>query len=201
MQKMFKLTNLFALLLLVVSCSSSDEQEKAGSDQGEAGSTESLGEAQIMDQNAKRGFAIINPKSGSDVVGAVTFTEVEGGVRIIADVGGLTEGKHGFHIHESGDCSSDDGSSAGGHFNPTNESHGNFDSQLRHVGDLGNLEANKYGFAHYDRVDSVITIDGENSIVGKSVVIHEGEDDLQSDPTGNSGSRIGCGSIVIVEPN
>ncbi len=200
MQKIFKLLNVFAILLLVVSCGSSDD-EKPLTGAGGEGSMERLGESHVIDPDVKKGFAIINPKSGSDVVGAVTFTEVEGGIRIIADVGGLMEGKHGFHIHELGDCSADDGSSAGGHFNPGNQSHGGFDSEVRHVGDLGNLEANKYGFAHYDRVDSVITLEGENSIVGKSVVIHDGEDDLQSDPTGNSGSRIGCGSIVIVEPN
>ena len=144
-------------------------------------------------------MAIVNPKSASEVVGAVTFSEVDGGVRILADFSGLTPGKHGFHIHERGDCSAEDGSSAGGHFNPTHQKHGGPDSADRHVGDLGNLEANKFGFAHYDRVDTVITLSGENSIIGKSIVVHEGEDDLSTDPTGNSGKRLGCGVITEAE--
>lgn len=146
-----------------------------------------------------KAICVIQPKTGSQVIGAVTFSEVEGGVRIIADIGGLTPGKHGFHIHEHGDCSAHDGSTAGGHFNPTGKKHGGPDSAERHMGDLGNLEANEYGFAHYDRVDKGLSLEGQYSIIGKSIVIHEGEDDLKSDPTGNSGARIGCGEIVKSE--
>lgn len=143
-----------------------------------------------------KAFCVVNAKEGSDVVGAVMFTEVEGGVRIIADIGGLSPGKHGFHVHEHGDCSAADGSSAGGHFNPTKKKHGGPDSFERHVGDLGNLTANEFGFAHYDRVDSVISLNGDYSIIGKSIVIHADEDDLATDPSGNSGKRIACGEIV-----
>ena len=144
----------------------------------------------------KHAIAVVSPKRESEVAGAVTFSEVEGGVRILADFAELSPGKHGFHIHEHGDCSAEDASSAGGHFNPTNQKHGGPDSSERHVGDLGNLDANEFGFAHYDRVDSVISLRGEHSIIGKSVIIHEEEDDLTTDPTGNAGKRIGCGVIV-----
>jgi superoxide dismutase, Cu-Zn family len=144
-------------------------------------------------------YSIIKPASGSQVIGTVSFHQVEGGLRIWADVAGLTPGKHGFHIHEHGDCSSHDASSAGGHFNPTGTKHGGPDSKERHVGDLGNLEANDEGFAHYERIDTLIELNGENSIIGKSIVIHEGEDDLETQPTGNSGARIGCGEIKVVQ--
>lgn len=144
-----------------------------------------------------RAFCVVNAKGDSEVVGAITFAEADGGVRIIADVGGLKPGKHGFHIHEHGDCSAPDASSAGGHFNPTNKKHGGPDSAERHVGDLGNIEANTQGLAHYDRVDKVISLNGPDSIIGKSIVIHSDEDDLVTDPAGNSGKRIGCGEIVV----
>lgn len=152
------------------------------------------------EKHIKKAFCVLNPKSGSEVIGAVTFTEVEGGVRIIADVGGLKSGLHGFHIHEKGDCSAMDASSAGGHFNPTSKKHGGPDSVDRHVGDLGNLDANQNGLAHYDRVDTVITLNGPQSIIGKSIVVHADEDDLKTDPSGNSGARIACGEIVESEP-
>jgi Cu-Zn family superoxide dismutase len=129
----------------------------------------------------------------------VTFAATSDGVRIIADIGGLKPGKHGFHIHEHGDCGSSDLASAGGHFNPTNKVHGGPDSAERHVGDLGNLEANASGFAHYDRVDKVISLNGPDSIIGKSVLLHEDPDDLTSDPSGNAGKRIACGVIVVAE--
>lgn len=143
-----------------------------------------------------KAMAIVNAKSDSEIVGAVTFTVVNNGLRVVADVGGLEPGKHGFHVHEHGDCSAHDGSSAGGHFNPHNTKHGGPESEVRHAGDLGNLEANEYGFAHYDRVFPDLYLNGKYSIIGKSIVIHAGEDDLVSNPSGNSGKRIGCGPIL-----
>jgi len=139
--------------------------------------------------------AILSPTKGNNVRGIVTFTEVSDGVRVVAHVEGLTPGKHGFHIHEHGDCSAEDASTAGGHFNPTNSKHGNYDSPERHVGDLGNIEANTQGVALYDRVDKVIKLSGDYSIIGRSVVVHTGEDDFVTQPTGNSGARAACGVI------
>lgn len=141
----------------------------------------------------------VSPTEGNKVFGVVTFFQEEDGVRILADVGGLTPGKHGFHVHEHGDCSAKDGASAGGHFNPTGKKHGGPDSQERHVGDFGNLEANDIGIARYDRIDKVVSLNGKNSIIGKSIVIHSGQDDLETDPSGNSGARIACGVIEAVE--
>lgn len=147
----------------------------------------------------KTAFAVVQAKSGSGVVGAVDFFVVDGGLRVVANVGGLRPGKHGFHIHEHGDCSAADASSAGGHFNPFNKKHGGPDTDERHEGDLGNLEANAYGFAYYDKVIRDLKLNGEQSIIGKSIVIHADEDDLTTDPTGNSGVRIGCGEIMSGE--
>lgn len=141
--------------------------------------------------------AEIHPASGSQVEGSVRFVKVDNGVRVTADVVGLKPGPHGFHIHEKGDCSAHDASSAGGHFNPSHEKHGAPTDQHRHAGDLGNIEADANGHAHYDWTDTVIELDGPNSIVGKSVVIHEKVDDFKTQPTGDAGGRIGCGVITI----
>jgi Cu-Zn family superoxide dismutase len=119
------------------------------------------------------------------------------GIQIVADLDGLSPGSHGFHIHEKGDCSGDDASLAGGHFNPTNAKHGGPDSAERHVGDLGNVIADKNGHAHYERLDKIISLKGPNSIIGRSVVIHSKEDDYKTQPAGNSGERIACGVIKI----
>lgn len=139
--------------------------------------------------------AIINPTPGNKVHGEVTFTPVQGGIRIVADIEGLPPGAHGFHIHEKADCTGD-ATGAGGHFNPANEIHGAPESNHRHAGDLGNLIADDNGHAHYERVDAVITLDGPHSIIGKGLIIHEKQDDYVTQPTGNAGARIGCGVIV-----
>ncbi len=148
----------------------------------------------------KMAEVILSPKSGSKVEGKVTFYEHGDGVRIVAHVEGLTPGKHGFHIHEHGDCSAADGATAGGHFNPTSMPHGSPDDPQHHAGDLGNLEANAQGVAEYEAVNPWIDLNGPFSIVGKSIVVHQDEDDLTSQPAGNSGARIGCGTIVERAP-
>ena len=141
--------------------------------------------------------AVLHPTGGSDVHGTVTFLKVENGIKIIADVAGLSPGKHGFHIHEYGDCSAPDGSSAGGHFNPEDMPHGAPSDMQRHAGDLGNLDADAEGKAHYERTDDRISFSGAHSIIGLSVIVHAGEDDLASQPTGNAGPRLACGVIGI----
>ncbi len=138
----------------------------------------------------------INPTKGNQARGSVTFTQVEGGVKVTANIQGLTPGKHGFHIHEFGDCSADDASSAGGHFNPTHTKHGGPDSAERHAGDLGNIVADATGKASYERVDKVIKLNGEDTIVGRSVIVHANPDDYVTQPTGNAGARVGCGIII-----
>ena len=151
-------------------------------------------------QSVTRAVAVLSPTKGSNVSGTVTFTQVNGGVRIVADVTGLTPGKHGFHIHEFGDCSALDATSAGGHFNPRHIQHGGPDASMRHAGDFGNLEANAAGTAHYDRVDKTISLNGAESIVGHGVIVHEKVDDFVTQPTGNAGARVACGVIGVAKP-
>ncbi|HRD54843.1 MAG TPA: superoxide dismutase family protein [Parachlamydiaceae bacterium] len=147
---------------------------------------------------AIKALARVSPTEGNKVKGLVTFEKLENGsVLIAADFEGLTPGLHGFHVHEHGDCSSKDGSSAGGHFNPMHKKHGGPDDEERHAGDFGNVNADASGKAHYERIDTVIELEGENSIIDKSIVIHADPDDLKTDPSGNSGKRIGCGPIEI----
>lgn len=153
-------------------------------------------ETQSTSKHVSEAKAVLTPTKDSNVRGVVTFLAVEGGIRIVADITGLTPGKHGFHIHEKGDCSAPDASSAGGHFNPTSSQHGAPDNIDRHVGDLGNIEADDLGHARYDVVDTVIALNGEKSIIGKSVIVHTDADDFKTQPTGNAGARSACGVIL-----
>lgn len=142
---------------------------------------------------------VINSTEGNNVTGVVTFTTVPDGVKVVADLKGLTPGKHGFHIHQYGDCSASDGTSAGGHFNPENVKHGGPTDTFRHVGDLGNIEADADGNGHYERVDNMLRLNGSYSIIGRAIVVHAGEDDLTSQPTGAAGARVACGVIGIAK--
>jgi Cu-Zn family superoxide dismutase len=140
--------------------------------------------------------AELQPAAGKNVHGTVTFQAVTGNeVKVTAHVTGLEPGKHGFHVHEKGDCSAPDFTSAGGHFNPTTEPHGAPTDARHHVGDLGNIEANANGEAHLEMTVDFLQLNGPDSIVGKAVIVHEKEDDLKTQPTGNAGAREACGVI------
>jgi Cu-Zn family superoxide dismutase len=151
-------------------------------------------------QEPTKAIAVLHPTAGNNVTGSVTFTKSGDVVKVVADVAGLTPGKHGFHIHEFGDCSSSDGSSAGGHFNPTHKQHGAPDASDRHAGDLGNIEADASGKAHLEWSDKVMKLSGADSIVGHAVIVHEKDDDLKTQPTGNAGGRLACGVIGMAKP-
>lgn len=134
---------------------------------------------------------------GSGVKGTVTFVQTGNVVKITGKVSGLTPGLHGFHVHEKGDLSdTETGMSAGGHFNPTDQPHGRPSDAKRHVGDLGNIEADKDGVATINMEDKVISLTGENSIVGRALVIHEGEDKF-TQPVGDAGGRVAFGKIEL----
>jgi Cu-Zn family superoxide dismutase len=140
--------------------------------------------------------AVLKPTQGSNVKGTVRFNETPPKVHIVADLTGLTPGKHGFHIHEKGDCSAPDASSAGGHFNPDHTMHGAPDAAEHHDGDLGNIVADANGKAHYDQTVNFLEIAVDpKTIDGKAVIVHAGEDDLHSQPAGNAGPRVACGVI------
>ena len=140
-------------------------------------------------------IAQVRPTAGNEAHGTVAFEKVNGGVRVVARLEGLAPGKHGFHIHESGDCSAPDASSAGEHFNPTGASHGGRLDERTHVGDMGNIEADASGKSHLEYIDPRLTLDGGQSVVGKAIIVHAGADDLRSQPSGDSGARVACGVI------
>jgi Cu-Zn family superoxide dismutase len=143
-----------------------------------------------------KGISVLHPTAGNKVTGTVTFTPVAGGVQVHAQIAGLTPGKHGFHIHEFGDCSAADASSAGAHFNPTNQPHAGPDAAARHEGDMGNVEADTSGNARLDYVDHQISLANDaKSAIGRSVIVHAKPDDLKTQPSGDSGARIACGVI------
>ncbi len=143
--------------------------------------------------------AVLNPTEGNEVHGTVTFMATDKGVLVAVDVDGLTPGKHGFHIHEKGDCNSPDGSAAGGHFNPHSMEHGSPEDATRHDGDMGNIIADVKGHAHLEYIDPKISLVGEHTVIGRSVIVHAGEDDFKTQPTGNAGARVACGVIEAME--
>jgi superoxide dismutase, Cu-Zn family len=145
----------------------------------------------------QKAVCVVYPTQGNNVTGIITFTSVAGGIKVVADLQGLSQGKHGIHIHECGDCSAADGSSAGGHFNPMSKSHGAPMDAMRHEGDMGNIEADNTGKAHLEYIDNTLSLQGETSIIGRSVIIHKNEDDYKTQPTGNAGPRVACGVIGI----
>jgi Cu-Zn family superoxide dismutase len=147
-----------------------------------------------------KAIAVLHATSGNNVAGTVTFTAAGNEVKVVADITGLTPGKHGFHIHEFGDCSSSDGKAAGGHFNPGNHQHGAPEATDRHAGDLGNIEADASGKAHLEMSDKVMKLTGADSILGHAVIVHEKADDLKTQPTGDAGGRLACGVIGVAKP-
>ena len=125
-----------------------------------------------------KAIAVLHPVSGSKVTGIVTFVPTGQGLSIKANISGLTPGEHGFHIHQWGDCSAVDGTSAGGHFNPENSPHGGPMAEERHVGDMGNITADKNGVASNERIDKKMTLMGPESVIGRAIIVHAGKDDL-----------------------
>jgi Cu-Zn family superoxide dismutase len=141
-----------------------------------------------------KAVAVLHPTDGFDAKGTVYFTAVENGVQVTAEISGLSEGNKGFHIHQYGDCTATNGTSAGGHFNPEGMDHAGPTDAIRHMGDMGNITANAQGNAMIDYVDKTIHI---NMILGRGVIVHNGEDDLSSQPSGAAGPRVACGVIGV----
>lgn len=190
---------LFAAAICLFSCQNTTDN--ADNDDGMNMSTE----IEATDQNTTENTAAtimvkLEPKSGSNLSGSATFTQANGEVTLKATINGLAEGEHAIHIHETGDCSSEDGTSAGGHWNPTNERHGKWgDSEGYHKGDIGNftVDANGVGIVEFSTDEWCIGCgDPQKDIDGKALIIHEGVDDFTSQPSGNAGTRVGCGVIT-----
>jgi len=142
----------------------------------------------------------LSPKSGSMVKGNVVFTQLNGQVEMTAILEGLSPGDHAIHIHDTADCSSEDGKSSGGHWNPTGEPHGKWGNATGyHKGDIGNFTADDKGFSVVNKTTNEWCIgcgDETKDILGKAIIVHQGVDDFTSQPSGAAGSRVSCGGII-----
>ncbi len=167
-------------LVMLLACTNPDKRDTA---------------YKTTESDTVKAVALIHPLGNSNVNGIVTFEKTSTGVKISAEIENLSSKKHGFHIHEYGDCSSIDGTSAGGHFNPLNMQHSSPDSENRHMGDMGNLENDQDNpLTSMSYIDNKIQL---SHILGRGVIVHAGEDDFNSQPSGAAGERIACGVIGI----
>lgn len=146
-----------------------------------------------------KAVAVLQPTKDSAVRGSVSFARGVGGLRVVARLEGLTPGLHGFHVHEFGDCSASDGTSAGAHFNPGGAPHAGPHDAARHAGDMGNVEADAQGVGVLDYVDPKASFEGDASILGRGVIVHAKADDLKTQPTGDAGGRLACGVIGVAK--
>ena len=155
---------------------------------------------EAMKEAPKTVSVSMQSKSGSTAIGEVYFSEDNGIVTMEAKFSGLKPGTHAIHIHEKADCSAADGSSAGGHWNPTHQKHGKWgDAEGYHKGDIGNFEADADGNGKIEMQTDEWCIgcgDENKDILGKGLIVHEGADDFVSQPSGDAGSRVACGGII-----
>jgi Cu-Zn family superoxide dismutase len=184
------------LTLLVLLAACADAPEPAGPTGAAADTT-----LVPTPSGPDRALARIAEVDGSGAQGAVEFVDLGDAVEVRYNLTGLSSGRHGFHVHQTGDCGPDStgtpAGAAGGHFNPLASDHGapGAAPSQRHAGDLGNIEVGADGRAIGVRVDSVLSFRGPTSILGKAMLVHAGEDDLTSQPSGDAGARVGCGVI------
>lgn len=151
----------------------------------------------MMEGDGPSARAVLQATKGNSTSGTVTFTQKGDKVQVVANITGLKPGQeHGFHIHDKGDCSSGDGMSAGGHFNPLGKAHAHPSTPNRHAGDLPALKADGNGSAKLSTELDVITVtDGPTSIIGRGLIVHAQPDDYKTQPTGNAGARLACAVI------
>jgi Cu-Zn family superoxide dismutase len=144
-----------------------------------------------------RATAQLQPTTGNTTSGSVSFVQKGNKVLVSGEIRGLKpNAEHGFHVHEKGDCSSGDGMSAGGHFNPTGAPHGSHGMGMHHTGDLPSLKADAGGVARFNFESGSLAIgSGVTDIVGKGLIVHRDPDDYKTQPTGNAGPRLACAVI------
>ena len=190
-----KRIKLIALALVVLASYNCKEAKKESKETKDEATTEVK-----EDVNVEVIKFSMEPKSNSTVKGEVTFTQEDGKVMMTTTFSGLSEGEHAIHLHEKADCSSDDGKSTGGHWNPTHEPHGKWGvAEGYHKGDIGNFVADAEGNAtvEFSTDQWCIGCDDENmNILGKAVIVHQGVDDFTSQPSGAAGARISCTGII-----
>jgi Cu-Zn family superoxide dismutase len=161
------------------------------------GAHKSAGTSSSVAPGQKGATAKLEPKSGSQVKGTAFFVEKDGGVTLVLEVTGLAPGEHAFHLHEKGDCSAPDATSAGGHWNPTTEDHGKWGTHPFHRGDVANLTADATGKATLTFSTPLWSIGGDptRDVVGHALIIHAKADDFKTQPTGDAGGRVACGVV------
>ena len=195
--KKLQFTCLALTLAISFSCKDAKKNVETATDEMEEAKEEMVKE-EIMETKSIK-FQM-EPKSDSEVSGEVTFTEDNGSVVMKATLTGLTPGEHAIHIHEKADCSSADGKSTGGHWNPTFQPHAKWGSEGGyHKGDIGNFVADASGNATVDFATNEWCIgcdDETKNILGKAVIVHQGVDDYTSQPSGAAGSRVACTGII-----
>lgn len=201
---MKKATTFFVacLLLVTLSCKK-DKKEGDTSTETTVETTDSSiksGDDSTSENDSKKLTVKLEPRSDSKVSGNVVFKQKSGVVTMVAIIGGLSEGTHAIHIHEKSDCSSPDGKSSGGHWNPTAEPHGKWGAaEGYHKGDIGNFtaDANGNGTITFITSDWCIGCEDPNKdILGKAIIVHQGTDDFTSQPSGAAGSRVSCGAVI-----
>lgn len=151
--------------------------------------------------SAKQAIATIGPASDSNVTGMAIFTQNGDQITLTIEIQNASPGIHGVHIHESGDCSSPDGKSAGGHWNPTDVAHGKWGEGEFHLGDIGNITVGEDGTGSIELTTDLweIGTGSDIDVVGRGIIVHADADDFTSQPSGNAGARIGCGVIALAE--
>ena len=151
--------------------------------------------------SAKQAIATIGPTSDSSVTGMAVFTQNGDQITLTIEIQNASPGIHAVHIHENGDCSAPDGTSAGGHWNPTDVAHGKWGEGEFHLGDIGNITVGEDGTGSIELTTDLweIGTGSDIDVVGKGIIVHADADDFISQPSGNAGARIGCGVIVLAE--
>ena len=190
--KLIKLIALAVVVMFGYNCKEAKKETKEV--------TEEAIEKVVEEDNVEVIKFSMEPKSNSSVKGEVTFTQEAGKITMVANFSGLTPGEHAIHLHEKADCSSDDGKSTGGHWNPTHEPHGKWGAaEGYHKGDIGNFVADSEGNANMEFTTDQWCIgceDDNMNILGKAVIVHQGVDDFVSQPSGAAGARISCTGII-----
>lgn len=194
------LTLAIGLTVLLAACS---REQPTGAPRQPDETTAAPAEKTTAAEAAPEAVAQIAPTQGNTVTGSLALAQSPQGVHISGTIQGLKpDAEFGFHVHEKGDCSAPDGSSAGGHFNPTQAQHGNPTGPSHHAGDMPNIKSNAEGMAQVDTTEAGTSLHGDPGmdVMGKAIVVHESPDDYATQPSGNSGKRVACGVIAAPSP-
>lgn len=205
-RKSLVLSVLTSAMMAVAACSPSSPPAVPADD---AAATSTVGDAAVAPMmsaaadnasaDATVASVMLKPTKGHAATGTMTLQAEADGVRITGQLSGLKPGsEHGFHIHETGDCSAPDATSAGGHFNPADQAHGSMATAPHHAGDMPNQRANTQGVADVDVLVHDISLNpaSDQNVVGRALIVHEQPDDYKSQPSGDAGPRIACGVIT-----